>query len=637
MGEKLINQTQTSWLARSGRSRLIAAASSAAVIAMSGGAHATDNVSVVVPKSVGTGQKSIGAFGYKPDTDGAGPDTEAIFVTGYGADPATTGNPTITKVTGIGFGETPTGAPMVSEAQMRYFYGDGGSDFSISGNQGGSSFLLNPQQVGSFAPYSRAWTIEGVTVRNANGTNVPSSSDRFVRYSLNPVTSNADALVQLTNLANWSDFQAAIDADNGAAGPPTAAFVPIRQSAWSGDGQSLYHSDSSAAYGGIWKLNPLNGAVQRIVTTPRAATITEIAVLPHAGGVDRILFLGKAGDANAGGINSVDYGGSVVSSDSDVKTFLDNDDLSRFLDSAVAGRTGTASPWSISAPDASGTIYFQENTWDVTVAMTADGKLIKVSTRDERTAALGDSDPATTAGSSMLRLQTRQVTTPQGFQATQVMTTDNGNDPDIEDSVIGAIHYKPGDFNRDNLVDYANQTADRQPFLAALQPRLNYTSATLPAPSKFDLNGNRTVDWRDVKILQDFVGFEDGDTNLDGAIDFADLNTMRDNYYTLAGSAADKTWAEGDFASLDPAADVYSPTAADANLVNLVDLEVIANTWLNVLGQPNLTFADLDANGYTGAFREDVITAFDVVPEPGGAAALLVAAALGLTRRRRGR
>ena len=266
--------------------------------------HAQDNVSIVVPKAVGTGGKSIGAFGYKPDTDGAGPDTEAIYVTSYGFNAATPGNPTIMRVTGIGAGQTPTGTVMVSEAQMRFFYGNGTPDFSVSGNQGGSSFLLNPVTIGSgpaaIQPYTRAWTIEGVTVRDAASNNLPAISDRYVRYSLGQVADNADTANHLTTLADWSDFQAAIDAENGASPAPTAAFVPIRQGAWSRDGQWQYQSDSSAAYGGIWRLDPVNaGNVTRIVSAPRAATITEIAVVaPPAGSSDRILFLAKSGDAN---------------------------------------------------------------------------------------------------------------------------------------------------------------------------------------------------------------------------------------------------------------------------------------------------------------------------------------------------
>ena len=38
---------------------------------------------------------------------------------------------------------------------------------------------------------------------------------------------------------------------------------------------------------------------------------------------------------------------------------------------------------------------------------------------------------------------------------------------------------------------------------------------TNPSDLKFDLNGNDAVDWKDVKILQQFYPFPDGDTGID--------------------------------------------------------------------------------------------------------------------------
>ena len=163
-----------------------------------------------------------------------------------------------------------------------------------------------------------------------------------------------------------------------------------------------------------------------------------------------------------------------------------------------------------------------------------------------------------------------------------------------------------------------------------------------PAPSatalKFDLNGNNVVDWKDVKILQTFVpALLNGDANMDLAIDFTDLDLLRDNYYTSPSRVAAASWRHGNFASLDPLATTYAAAAPDANLVNLVDLEVLATTWLRELGQPAPTLMDLDARGYTGQFRLDVMTAFSSVPEPSTtvAAGLGAAAAVGLLWRRR--
>jgi hypothetical protein len=114
------------------------------------------------------------------------------------------------------------------------------------------------------------------------------------------------------------------------------------------------------------------------------------------------------------------------------------------------------------------------------------------------------------------------------------------------------------------------------------------------------------VDWHDVKILQQFTDLLDGDANFDGAVDFLDLDLMAANYYTLPGQAAE-TWAQGDFASVDPA---YPLDAPDANRVDSVDLDVLARTWLEVLSQPPVTAVDADARGYQGQFRTDLLAAF---------------------------
>jgi hypothetical protein len=91
---------------------------------------------------------------------------------------------------------------------------------------------------------------------------------------------------------------------------------------------------------------------------------------------------------------------------------------------------------------------------------------------------------------------------------------------------------------------------------------------------------------------------------------------MEDNYL-----GAGKTWVLGDF------------TGDDAT--NFTDLQLLADTWLDVLNQPSPTFEDLDARGYAGVFRNDVIDAFDIVPEPGSVSLLTAAAGAALLRRRR--
>ncbi|MEX0688471.1 MAG: dockerin type I domain-containing protein, partial [Pirellulales bacterium] len=253
------------------------------------------------------------------------------------------------------------------------------------------------------------------------------------------------------------------------------------------------------------------------------------------------------------------------------------------------------------------------------------GRLIKVVSHAERAATFGGSP-----NSSTLRMQPRTVEHPTGFPVTQLIYAEASS----LSFVAGAYDFKPGDFNRDNAVDLDDLAA----FAAAVGPRGGPpVSAAL---MKFDLNGNNVVDWKDVKILQSFIPeLLDGDANMDLVIDFADLDVLRDNYYTSPIREEAASWTHGNFASLDPLATTYSAAALDANVVNLVDLEVLANTWLRVRGQPGPTIEDLDARGYTGQFRLDVMTVFAMVPEPSTtmAAAAVVAAALGLLRRRRSR
>ena len=206
-----------------------------------------------------------------------------------------------------------------------------------------------------------------------------------------------------------------------------------------------------------------------------------------------------------------------------------------------------------------------------------------------------------------------RTSTVRGFAVNEIIYTDDGLD-----APVGILAFKVGDFDRDNDVD----GNDLDLFSAALGTR------GMPAESenyKFDLNGNAelvfdgedqefkhvsngavVVDWKDVKILQQFADISDGDANFDGMLDFLDLDIMSANYFTIAGQT-EETWADGDFASIDPD---YAFNAVDANLVDMTDLQVIADTWVNVLSQTPVTETDADTQGYVGQFRDDLLAAF---------------------------
>ena len=203
----------------------------------------------------------------------------------------------------------------------------------------------------------------------------------------------------------------------------------------------------------------------------------------------------------------------------------------------------------------------------------------------------------TTTNVNALDLQTRTVTVTTGgntFTVPEVLYSDS-----VLAAPTGILAFKPGDFNRDNALT----SADLSQFQGALGLR---GVAATAANRKFDINGNNIVDWKDVKVLQQFAGFKDGDANMDGSVNFTDLSIMRDNYYSVPGQLADKKWTTGDFASTTEA---YSITS-DANKVNLIDLGVIAISWFSQLSPPPMTWDQLDINGYSGQFRTDVVSVF---------------------------
>jgi hypothetical protein len=86
-----------------------------------------------------------------------------------------------------------------------------------------------------------------------------------------------------------------------------------------------------------------------------------------------------------------------------------------------------------------------------------------------------------------------------------------------------------------------------------------------------------------------------GDANLDGAVAFEDLVALAQNYNTGDGSAV---WDMGDF--------------TDDGNVDFADLVALAQNYNTTLPTP----AQLDAMGAGATFREDVMAASAVVPEP---------------------
>ncbi len=392
-----------------------------------------------------------------------------------------------------------------------------------------------------------------------------------------------------------------------------------RSFAWSSDGLSIYAVDAGSNTGGIYRIDPTGVApTERIWidtrTTDDGSRINSEPAIVHTSvrnfdpanttGGDQIVVEGSAMGRNDGGVNVyLDTGGSTVTQLAPLFTEQDFRDFAEYI--------GDSAPQFLSlTADSSGNLYFHEIRTDGIFLYDTEGRFAKVASEAEH----NDFQVANGVGrnDTVLDMQLRTSSLP-GFEVNEIIYTD-----DTLDAPVGVLAYKIGDFDRDNDVD----NDDFSLFAAALATR------GTPAESinnKFDLNGNAelafdeddqrfehvsngamVVDWKDVKILQDFTDIEDGDANFDGAVDFLDLDIMAANYFSIVGQTAE-TWFDGDFASEDPS---YAFDATDANLVNLVDLEVIADTWVNVLGQPPVTEADADAQGYTGQFRSDLLLAF---------------------------
>jgi hypothetical protein len=307
-----------------------------------------------------------------------------------------------------------------------------------------------------------------------------------------------------------------------------------------------------------------------------------------------VLFAGTSASNNDGGISFIDVTSGSASAE---QVLVSSAVLSDFLDRPSPV---TADVRAMTTDDA-GNVYFSEIGTSTLIRLDPQGRLAKVTTRNERDLAFtGVVGTAPTPNSNNLRLQTHQHAHPTAGSITRVMYVESSP----LNFVAAVDAFNPIDFNRNGSAD----AADIALFKSKLGTR---GAASSVADARYDLNGNGSIDWKDVKILQSFAPWiRDGDANMDGIVDFTDLNILRDNYLGTG-----KTWLEGDFASLLAGSNVYLPTAADVNVVDYVDLQTLSNTWLNVLGQPAPTETELDANGYTGQFRSDVIAAFNI-PEP---------------------
>lgn len=571
---------------RPARLALVAVAACSAIAA-----SAQDVVTTIVPNANAVaGSAALATFGFDP----TGPNGGTIYSAGFGA------GAEIRRIANVDGTQVVT--QMVAQSAWTTFLKNGDPN-----NGGGqplpNGLLLNPVAIGSAAPYTVAVVSDGAAATTVLGTRRNDLTQKIYTYNLGTGTGAFASLVTQAEMATAA----------GLANPLTSATgINIsRQFAYSGDGQAVYIADSTgaAAYGGIYRADLAAGTVSRLLVDTDCNT--EVAVLT-SGATDTILLRGGGSTGNTGGIDRITFTGTGNGTATTRAMHLSGATLADFLETSTTDIV-TASM----ASGSDGSVYF--NNTDSTperrgiFRLDSAGRLAKVVSHAERAATLGGSP-----NSSTLRMQPRAATHPNGFAVTQILYAESSP----LNLIAGAYDFKTGDFDRDNDVD----TADLALFKAAVGVR--GATAVSAGSYKFDLNGNNVVDWKDVKVLQTFVPtLLDGDANMDLTLDMADLDIIRDNYYTTASGSAGKSWATGDFASLDPLATTYATNAIDANVVNLVDLQVFAGSWLQLLGQSSPTTLELDARGYGGQFRQDVLTAFALVPEPTPLIAALVAGA----------
>ncbi len=523
-----------------------------------------------------------------------------------------------------------------------------------------ASFLLNPAPLtidvltGSgatvpitYQPGELAFlTDQQGSIGPSGGAERPDAVKRVYRYDLrkidNPTTDepdydtagNGSIVFGDFNNADWNDVFVVVASQEDvhqASGTLGGSDNWGRRFSWSSDGQSIYAVDGGSVHGGIYKINAStsgdvtllradrtnvpNGGPDRIQSESAIVNTSVFDFNPADSAVgDQIVVEGSADGGNNGGLNVyLDRGPGLTTpqplfTEAEFRSFAEYPQY-------TTGLPNSYPEYPSLVADDSGNLYFYEQTTDGLYRYDTQGRFVKIASEAEHNEfqVQQTGEELRRVSDIMSDLQVR-TSSEAGFPLTEIVYVD-----DAIDAPVGILIYQVGDFDRDNDID---QT-DMNLFGAALGVR---GEGAEQADWKFDLNGNpisefdadddlryelvtngpAVVDWKDVKVLQQFIDLPNGDANFDGLLDFTDIDIVEANYYTLGGSA-DKVWTNGDFASADPD---YFFDAPDANLVNEIDLSVLAESWVIALGQSPITATDADNQGYTGQFRTDLLAAF---------------------------
>ena len=220
--------------------------------------------------------------------------------------------------------------------------------------------LLNPQPLTigttTYPANSIAIVADTGQTKTASGTIVDASTKRIYLWNLQAPTPGGNGRDEFTSIMTRAQLSAA--ANLGAS--PGNDNMGSRQFAFSSDGQSIYFTDGTAGWGGLYRLNLTNSAVTLVETERGTSKFNaEPAVRGLGNGVDRIYVDGATGIGNPGGVDYVDYDGTNATA----HALVDATALKTFLNT-----TATLSIGAVAVDPTSSDIYFS-----VTGGTTADG------------------------------------------------------------------------------------------------------------------------------------------------------------------------------------------------------------------------------------------------------------------------
>ena len=354
-----------------------------------------------------------------------------------------------------------------------------------------------------------------------------------------------------TTVATEADVRAAYLAKTGTVA--SSSSMPFtRQSAWSTDGQSIYHGVTGSG-AGLYKFNIPNGTTEMLYSD--SPVISDVAVLASSvrsfgGGTgDQILIDGNSSNGNEGGLSYVVDNGTSVSPTQIAFTGVDY--------RAYNERTTAGSLRGI-ATDSQGNVYFYDNGTGSLHKYDDQGRFSSVINRAQLLEINHTVDGARSDSGGMLRLQVRE-------DSSGTYVTWRG-----DNDYVGAVRiFDSGDLNKDGAVDNADkiffQTQYNKSMHGGVPNPLTGTGTTAEFVDYIaaDLNGsglpngtaalpglsNEAVTYKDLQVLSQFIDLELGDFNWNGsALDANDWSIFNSHFNIDPGVFGwdDYGWFDGD-------------------------------------------------------------------------------------------